>query len=235
MKLKTVRQRGPNNTSPTSDILRKSRPEKMMSDIVLFGKSSQGKSSSLQHLVVLLLSGGNTPNPNIIGAFETRFWNGKTYDDFMIIVKYHRYSDGKESVIYISTKGDTWEIVENNFEFFYRQSKRQGKTIHIFDGLSFVKWEDLSITEQNLWLQESPSICISPANFRNGSIQAQRYYLDATYNDWKCEHWIRREREEKPTDPLLEYSHKIICKTHDITARNLIGLIHSVMDNDYKK
>ena len=33
MKLKTVRQRGPNNTSPTSDILRKSRPEKMMSDI----------------------------------------------------------------------------------------------------------------------------------------------------------------------------------------------------------
>ena len=219
--------------SPTADILRKSRPSEKMSIVVLFGKSSQGKSSTLQHLSVLLLSGGNSPDSTIQKAFENKFWNGRTYNDFMLILKYRREADGKEARIYLSTKGDTWEIVENNFEFFYRQSKRQGKTIHVFNGTEFIEWKDLDDEEKKQWLQDSPTICITPANFRRGSIQALRYYLDATYDDWKCEHWIRRERINTLKDPVDGYVNHVIYKTHEKIANNMMGLIHSCMDYDY--
>ncbi len=231
------RHRKPNDTPPTSEILRR-RPimdeKDRMADIVLFGKSSQGKSSTLQHLAVLLLSGGKTLNPNIVKEFEKAFWRNNRYIDFMILIPYQREDDGKHAMIYLATDGDNWLIVENNMEFFYQYLSRKGKRIYVYDGTKFTLLLKLPEADKVSWLKERPTICVSPANFNNGAIQAQRYYLDATYNDWKCEHWIRREREDKLTGPLPEYSHKIICDTHDITARNLIGLIHSVMDEDYK-
>ena len=234
------RHRMPNGTRPTSEILRKhsiTEEENRMADIVLFGQSSQGKSSTLQHLALLLLSGGNTLDTNIVNAFESTFWDSKKkrYLDFMVIIPYQR-EDGKHAMIYLATDGDTWGIVENNMEFFYQYFARKKKRIYVFDGTKFTQWEELQKADQDLWLKERPLICVSPANFNNGAIQAQRYYLDVTYKDWKSEHWIRRDREDsedRKTAPLSEYRHKIILLTHDESARKLIKLIHSVMDNVY--
>lgn len=234
METNKVRQRGPNNTPPTSDILRKKSikdKDKRMSDVVIYGKSSQGKTCTLQHLAVLLLSGGVILNPVVVDAFESTFWNGKTYDDFRILIPYKRENDGKSVMIYLSTTGDNWLIVEDNFEFFYQHFIRKGKHIYIFDAASFIKWEDLTNDRKGLLLADRPSICISPANFNNGAIQAQRYYLDATHNDWKRERWILKERENNPGAPLQEYINKVIKKSHDNIAKEIVKIIHDFMDN----
>ncbi len=234
MEEKKIRQRGPNNTPPSKDILRKASTElgyKDLSDIILYGRSSHGKTTTLQHLSVLLLSGGKLLNPNVVSSFETKFWNGKTYNDFMLLIPYKRDDDNKQCMIYISTRGDNWLLVEDNFEFFYQYFSRKENLIHIFDGTQFKKWKELSAEQKIIWLNDIPTIFISPANFNNGAIQAQRYYLDVTYTDWKRERWIKKERKKEPGSSLPEYRAGVIKQNHDEIAKEIIKIIHDFMDN----
>lgn len=232
METKRTRKTKPYELSPTSDILRNIDLKQQMSDIVLYGKNSQGKSTTLQHLIVLLLSGGKVCNPAIQKAFETAFWkHPNRYNDFMQIIFYRREVDGKNAIIYVSTRGDNWLLVEDNFEMFYQHFTRHKSFAHIFYGNKFIRLSELSKEEERLWTKERPSICISPANFLRGAIQAQRYYLDATYTDWKREQWILKEWTENPGESVHGYQAGFIKRNHDDIAKEIVKIIHDFMDN----
>ena len=103
----------------TTTRLREIPIKEQMTHIVLFGDTSQGKSTTLNHLIVLL-TGGGTLKKSIQDAFERAFpvTNGR-YPDSRHIIHFKREKDEKEAIIYVSTRGDTWELVEQNFKFFY--------------------------------------------------------------------------------------------------------------------
>ena len=197
-----------------------------MSCFVLYGESSCGKSSTLDHLIVLL-TGGGTLRKSIQDAFEKAFpaTKGKysRYPDNRHIIHYKR-SDGKEAYIYVSTGGDTWEIVEQNFKFFYRISDGHIE-VHQFDGSNFVICKAL-----NTWEAPCPLFCISPANFHKGAIQAERYFLDNTCLDWSRERWILKEEMNPIGKPVTGYSEGIIKESHARIAEKIVEEINRIMD-----
>ena len=191
-----------------------------MTCIVLFGDMSQGKSSTLNHLIVLL-TGGGTLNTSIQNAFERAFpvKNGR-YPDSRHIIHFKR-EDGKEAIIYVSTRGDTWEIVEQNFKFFYGISDGH-IDVYQFKGKDFVKCEAKP--------EKLPLFCISPANFRKGAIQAERFFLDNTCLDWKRERWILKERIEPIGEPVKGYKAGLIKDSHAQIAGKIVDEIKRMMD-----
>ena len=90
-----------------------------MHDIVLFGERNCGKSTTLHHLIVLL-AGGGTLMPLIQVAYETCFAHSssKELKDAAVYVDF-RIDENTSVPIYVSTAGDSWQIVEDNFRFFY--------------------------------------------------------------------------------------------------------------------
>ena len=217
----------------TTTCLRELPIEKKMTCIVLFGDTSQGKSTTLNHLIVLL-TGGGTLNPSIQNAFERAFLatNGR-YKDSRHIIHFKREEDGKEAIIYVSTRGDTWDIVEQNFKFFYRISDGH-IDVHQFNGKDFVKCKAL-----NSWNPPCPLFCISPANFHKGAIQAERYFLDNTCLDWKRERWILKERMDSVGNPdsvgkpIKGYKAELIKESHARIAEEIVCEIKRMMDNNF--
>jgi len=208
----------------TTTRLREISIEKKMTCVVLFGDTSQGKSSTLNHLIVLLTGGGKLKK-SIQGAFERAFpvTNGR-YPDSRHIIHFKREEDGKESTIYVSTRGDTWDIVEQNFKFFYRVSDGY-VDVYQFNGKDFVKCNAL-----NTWNPPCPLFCISPANFRKGAIQAERYFLDNTCLDWKRERWILKERMNPIGKPVNGYNAGVIKDSHAQIAEKIVDEIKRMMD-----
>lgn len=195
-----------------------------MSCFVLYGDMSCGKSSTLNHLIVLLTGGGTLKQP-IQAAFERAFpVNNNRYPDSRHIIHYKRKLDGKEAHIYVSTLGDTWEIVEQNFKFFYRISDGHN-VIYQFNGKDFVKCKAL-----NTWEPPCPQFCISPANFHKGAIQAERYFLGNTCLDWKRERWILKERKNPIGIPVPGYKAGIIKDSHARIAERIVEEINRMMD-----
>ena len=198
------------------------------SAIVLFGESCCGKSSTLQHLIVLLCGGG-TLNTSIQAAFEEAFYYSKhdCYKDVDVVV-YYRSPEGKEIPIYISTDGDTWPIVEDNFRFFYHCIRTRHKVYEFKNG-KFIPHDYNSL--KNL---RRPVICITAANFTQfGGTQAAHYYLDLTCEDWKSEHWIRKYPCPKPGQPIPGYTKpkiKRIRNEDDKQAKRLLSLINDTIN-----
>ena len=214
------------NKTLTSSKLREIAIEDKMSSFVMFGDSSCGKSSTLDHLIVLLNGGGQLCK-HIQSAYEKVFLNNTSkpcYKDSRQIIHYKRKVDGKEAVIYVSTMGDTWQLVEQNFKFFYRISGGR-LSVHMFDGTAFVEQPPL-----NKWIPPCPLFCISPANFHHGAIQAERYFLDMTCLDWKRERWILKEKLKNPGDPVPGYTANIIKTSHEQIAGKIIEEIDRMMD-----
>ena len=197
-----------------------------MTCIVLFGDKSQGKSTTLNHLIVLLTGGGKLKKP-IQDAFERAFpvTNGR-YPDSRHIIHFKREKDGKEAIIYVSTKGDTWDIVEQNFKFFYRISDGHIDVFQ-FNGKDYVKCKARP-TEL-----PCPLFCISPASFQKGAIQAERYFLDNTCLDWKRERWILKERMDPIGTPVKGYKAGLIKESHAKIAEKIVDEIKRMMDEIY--
>ena len=208
----------------TTTCLRDVPIEEKMSCFVLYGDMSCGKSSTLNHLVVLL-TGGGILKKSIQEAFERAFpvKDGR-YPDSRHIIHYKRDTDGKDAYIYISTMGDTWVIVEQNFKFFYRFSDGH-IDVHQFDGSNFVKCKAL-----NSWRPPCPQFCISPANFHKGAIQAERYFLDNTCLDWKLERWILKDKVNPIGMPVEGYRAGIIKKNHAELAKKIVKEINRIID-----
>lgn len=215
-----------NNPERVSEKILNNKPATPMSAIVLYGGNSCGKSSTLQHLAVLLCGGGILKT-NIQNAFETAFYdsNHKFYRDFDIVVNYHA-ENGKNVVVYISTDGDSWYMVEDNFRFFYHCIRKRHK-VYKFDGNGFVQ-----IDQDELVKLERPAICITPANFTQfGGIQAAHYYLDLSCEDWSHNCWIRKKHCDNPGPPVPGYTfpkHKRIMEEDDRMARELLKLINQL-------
>lgn len=208
----------------TSTCLREVPIKDKMSCFVLFGNTSCGKSSTLNHLVVLL-TGGGTLKKSIQNAFEKAFpVNSGRYPDSRHIIHYKRDYDGREAIIYVSTRGDTWDIVEQNFKFFYRISDGH-IDVHHFDGKDYVKCRPL-----NTYTPPCPLFCISPANFQKGAIQAERHFLDNTCLDWKRERWILKEKKDLIGIPVKGYSAGIIKESHAQIAEKIVEEINRMMD-----
>ena len=211
----------------TTTRLREIPIKENMTCIVLFGKTSQGKSTTLNHLIVLLTGGGKLKIP-IQNAFERAFpvTDGR-YPDSRHIIRFQREEDGKEAIIYVSTKGDTWDIVEQNFKFFYGISDGHIE-VYQFKGKDFVKCKAL-----NSWDPPCPLFCISPANFHKGAIQAERYFLDYTCLNWKRERWILKERVNPIGEPVKGYKAGLIKRSHARIAEEIVDEIKRMMDNPY--
>ena len=209
----------------TSTRLRNVPINNKMSCLVLFGDVSCGKSSTLNHLIVLLTGGGTLKKP-IQAAFERAFpVKNNRYPDSHHIIHYKRKTEGKEAYIYVSTVGDTWGIVEQNFKFFYRVSDGY-IDIYQFDGKDFVKCKAL-----NTWEPPCPQFCISPANFHKGAIQAERYFLANTCLDWRRERWILKERMNPIGIPVPDYKAGIIKDSHARIAERIVEEINRMMDS----
>jgi len=211
----------------TTTRLREIPIKEQMTHIVLFGDTSQGKSTTLNHLIVLL-TGGGTLKKSIQDAFERAFpvTNGR-YPDSRHIIHFKREKDEKEAIIYVSTRGDTWEIVEQNFKFFYGISDGH-IDVYQFNGKDFVKCKAL-----NSWNPPCPLFCISPANFHKGAIQAERYFLDNTCLDWKRERWILKERIDPIGETIDNYIAGLIKGSHARIAEEIVDEIKRMMDNTY--
>ncbi len=198
--------------------------------IVLFGESNCGKSSTLMHLMVLLCGGGIL-YPTIQAEFEKTFFIKKhnKYRDAEIVVPY-QMSNNQCFYVYISTRGDSWPIIEDNYRFFY-QCIRPKHNVYIFNGKSFelCKKEDLEKIP-------APQFCINPASYEKyGAIQAQHYYQELTAEDWRLVRWIRKYKCSNPGDPVPGY---IVCKQikmHDEkTAKRIIEAMNQMLIENYR-
>lgn len=205
----------------------KTSVEEKMSCVVLVGEKNCGKTSTLSHLIVLL-TGGGTLKANIVKAFERAFAVNKTsYVDSHHIIHYKRESDGKEACIYVSTNGDTWTVVENNFKFFYGICDGN-IDVHQFNGTEFVKCKPL-----NTWEPPHPLFCINPANFHDGAIQAERYFLSQNCYDWKRERWILKEKlksKKSIGEAVVDYKAGVIKQSHAVMAEKILEEINRMMD-----
>ena len=195
--------------------------------IVLFGGSSCGKSNTLLHLIVLLCGGGHR-NPAIQKAFEDEFYDNKKdrYRDCDVVIHYQP-KERKNIPIYVSTEGDTWKNVEDNFRFFYH-CIRSRHHVYAFDGSKFVLLE-----QDGLLSLERPLYCVTAANFTEfGGMQAARYYLDLSCEDWWREHWIRKYYCKDPGAPVPGYTrpkHKRIREADDKLACGMLSLIDQMI------
>ncbi len=209
--------------------LLKRKSPKPMFGIVLFGESNCGKSSTLQHLIVLLCGGGSR-KASIQNAFENAFYdkNNNRYRDVSVIVHYQT-AEGKKIPIYVSTDGDNWQMVEDNFRFFYQCVLKPHK-VYEFDGKKFVK-----IDHEELKAKPRPEICINPANITQyGGIQAQRYYQDLTCEDWQGERWIRKYPCRGKSKPVPGYQKiKKICEHDENVALEIIDIMNQMQTRKY--
>ena len=169
--------------------LRESWSKEPMSIIALLGKKNCGKTTTLSRLIILL-TGGGVLDTVIESAFDKKFKkaNGLYKDSHHII--HYKNSEGKEACIYVSTNGDTWTVVENNFKFFYGLCDWTFKVYEFdYSKKEFVKRSPLKDTNP-----PRPDLCISPANYFDGAIHAEHYFLSNTILDWKRQLWIRKEK-----------------------------------------
>ena len=197
--------------------------EHPMSAIILFGGMSCGKSSVLQHLMVLLCGGGKRV-PAIQAAFEEAFYDKKhdRYRDADVIITY-RTKTNIDIPIYLSTDGDSWPVVEDNFRFFYH-CIRIRKKCYEFNGIKFVE-----VNSDELMSKDKPVFCITPANFTEfGGTQAARYYLDLTCEDWRREYWIRKNKNPQPGKPVPGYNKPRIKRIKEEDAKMAIRFVELI-------
>lgn len=201
-------------------LLLENKPSRLMSDIVLFGDGNCGKSTTLHHLIVLL-SGGGVLNPSIQVAYEKAF-KEPTKNHLRDVDVFINYQSEYGTIpIYVSTDGDSWPIVEDNFRFFYHCPRTKHK-IYEFNGSNFV--------ECIIKKKPNPQFCISPANYNHfGGIQAHRYYLDVTCEDWKRERWIKKEKGKKTLPLVKGYKILKVYKNDAGLAQRIIQLIHQML------
>ncbi len=174
---------------PAKEILN-NPPSHLMSDFVLVGKPNCGKTTTLLHLIALLCGNGALL-PAIQHELERTFVyssTGKPKDAHVVLT--YQPIDHSPITIYVSTNGDNWEIVTNNFLFFYQRCKHL--TIYHFTGGKFIR-----ISSSQLRKLPRPDVCISPASFNGGAIQAQHYYLGLTYKDWWQQMWVKKVGDTK--------------------------------------
>jgi len=200
--------------------------EKPMSAIVLYGENSCGKTSVLHHLIVLLCGNGNLDSA-IQTAFEEAFYYSQhdNYRDCDVIIP---YKDKENNIVYIyvSTDGDSWPIVEDNFRFFYNCMRSKQKAYE-FDGKEFVQCDT---TKKKL---PRPQYCITPANFTQfGAIQAAHYYLELTCEDWQRSYWFRKRPCKKRGNPVAGYNkpkNKRIFQEDEKVALRMVALIDQML------
>ena len=214
------------NEERVSKLILANPPKSPTSAFVLYGAGSCGKSCTLQHLIVLLCGGGKR-DPAIQKTFEKAFYDSKynRYRDADVVVHYHT-KDNKTIHIYISTNGDSWPIVEDNFRFFYHCIRRQHK-VYEFNGKDFVEHY-----ENGLKQLDRPKFCITAANYTHfGGIQAAHYYLDLTCEDWQRERWIRKYKNSNQGEPIQGYTKcKRIRKIHEKIAMKIIEEIDRMIN-----
>ncbi len=205
-------------------LIQKNKPPQPMSDIVLFGGNNCGKSTTLHHLIILL-AGGGILQPSLQYLYEKTF-KAKTKNYIRDIDIFINYKIKEKNIpIYISTDGDSWPIVEDNFRFFYHCPRKRHK-IYEFDGTAFI--------ECNIQTKPFPMFCVSPANFvQFGGIQAHRYYLDLTCEDWKRERWIRKYEEKGNPKRISGYKILKVSTEDDKLARRIILLIEQMLKEKY--
>lgn len=197
--------------------------------IVLFGESNSGKSSTLMHLIVLLCGGGKL-FPTIQAEFEKTFFNKKQnmYRDAEVVVPY-QMNDNQCIYIYISTRGDTWPIIEDNYRFFY-QCIRSLHNVYKFDGTHFVLCK-----RNDLKKMHAPQFCINPVSLEKyGAMQAQHYYQELTAEDWRLVRWIRKNKCLGSENSVSGYDKCKQIKIHDgIIAEKIIIAMNQMINEHY--
>lgn len=201
--------------------------EKPMSGIVLYGENSCGKTSVLHHLIVLLCGNGKLV-PAIQAAFEEAFYfpPKDCYRDCDVIIPYR---DKENNIVYIcvSTDGDSWQIVEDNFRFFYHCMRSKQKA-YVYDGKQFIQCDKSKINNY-----PRPQLCITPANFTQfGAIQAAHYYLELTCEDWQRSYWFRKRTCKQRGNPVAGYNKpmkKRIFQEDEKVALRMVTLIDQML------
>ena len=129
-------------------------------NIILFGKASIGKTTSLMKLAVLL-SGGGVFVQVIQNSIDKLFKKGKKYKDARFIIEY------KGLLVFIATGGDSWKISRVNYEFFERKNSGLVDVYRINTG----NVEALTLDDKIELAKRLPDVCIKG---NRGTTQARK-------------------------------------------------------------
>lgn len=171
-------------------------------NIILYGNASQGKTTSLMKLAVLL-AGNGVIMPTIQKSIDTLFKIGKGYKDARFIVEY------RGLLVYIATGGDSWMISRINNEFF------EGKSSGLVDvyKTSGDKVEELTLDDKKALPNKQPDICICacrPSGDGYGAIKSIHSASERMLLDYSSQLWIHKEK----------------AKDNDIQAKEILDIIN---------
>jgi len=141
--------------------------------IALYGKSKEGKSSSLRELI------------NVMAGLLPP----KKRKDYRAIIKdYNVTSEDKKVNVFIATCGDTQEVLEDNIRFFNSKMPDNNPPIFIFD-YGTKTWEEVKNMEQLKDIEAN--ICISACRTEGGGVDAMRYFINSHLSYTFFSAWIR--------------------------------------------
>lgn len=152
--------------------------------IVLYGKSNQGKTTTLMELAINLAGGGPAMDKSIKAIFNKK----SKLNDVRIIIEY------KDVFIYIASGGDAWSICKGNTNFFESQFSKQ--IIYIIDasGLRQMSSEE-KISFKMKKSKPKVAICACrPNGDMYGTIKAINAYNEAHIMDYNEQLWIRKDK-----------------------------------------
>ena len=186
---------------------RKSMKNKL--NIILYGVTSQGKTTSLMKLAILL-AGNGIYDPKIEAEFNKRFSKSKgTYKDGRIIVNY------KGILVYIATGGDSWQVCRLNYEFFDGKFNKK-PDVFVFDAETKTV-ESLSEKDYKKYKSQVPEVSVGacrPNNDGWGPIKAIHSATEKTIFNYAMQVWVRKDRS----------------KCNDKQARELLCMIDNFID-----
>lgn len=145
--------------------------ERIEEIIVLFDKSSQGKTSTLRELIRLLA--GSLPTSK---------------GDIRAIIRDYKAKNQRKRInIFIATCGDTPFVIEDNIRFFNSKIPDNiSVPIYIFDAGSWVEIKNLAQIEN---IQSN--ICISACRSDGVGVDAMHYFINANLSYTFVSMWIR--------------------------------------------
>ena len=173
--------------------------EKLPVGIILFGKASCGKTTSLMKLAVMLASGGEV-SPAVKKAVDAEFKiDEKHYKDARFIVEY------KGKLAYIGTGGDTWYVCRLNCDFFSGNYNNL-TDIYLIDENGVRKLDNET---KNSYKGRTPDVCVSacrPEGDGKGAVKAIHSYSEDAIMGYSRQIWVHCMDKEHETQAqeLLE-------------------------------
>lgn len=158
-------------------------------NIILYGIKSQGKTTSLMRLAILL-AGNGIYDRVIEEEFDKRFKSKGKYKDIRIIVVY------KGILVFIATGGDSWQTCRLNYDFFDGRFNKK-TDLFVFDTS---KKTVEPLLEENYNKYKAPEISVGacrPNCDGFGPIRAVHAASEKNILNYDLQVWVRKDKDKE--------------------------------------